>query len=93
MAALRSALDIVVRRRTVWLRSNCPSGARHRVLILAPRITSGATDVDGNLLTVWDDTDIAHLVAVTAVDHDDRMEIVVYNRQSSQIEVWGMPWD
>lgn len=46
-------------------------------------------DVDGNLLSVWDDTDVVHLLTISNMDADVTCEVVVFNPQIPQVEVWG----
>ena len=46
-------------------------------------------DAEGNLLSVWDDTDVVPLQAIVDLDDDGHDEVVVFNSQSSQVEVWG----
>lgn len=50
-------------------------------------------DADGNLLSVWDDTDVLHLLTVSNMEADITEEIVVFNPQGPQgprVEIWGV---
>lgn len=38
---------------------------------------------------VWDDTDVVHLLTISNMDADVTCEVVVFNPQIPQVEVWG----